>query len=242
MAWLSSRFVTSLHVPSTRSVVILRFIRSQVRSTQPVQRASVYIENRYRDRKSSRLQRQYYILMKRSAAQSHHPPSPAHYTYSRSAPSTADMTRAAPLTALARAPLEPPDVGAGAAPEPEPEPPVLAAPPVLDAPLAPDAALAADDTGRSKPWMPFAAVPTGPGGAVALAQTPFASGPLGVGCPGSVAVAEPASETTASQEPLPVAGALIELCACERGDGAGAGGAYPTMPAKQWGEGCSCAQ
>ena len=77
-------------------------------------------------------------------------------------------------------------------------------------PLDDPAAAEADATGRSKPWMPPAVVPTGPGAAEADAFTPC-SGRLGVGWPGSVVLAAMAAAATASQEPGPVAGALIEL-------------------------------
>ena len=107
------------------------------------------------------------------------------------------------------APLVPLFVGAGA--------PLVPAP--LVAPEAPELAgelaaepevLAPEAAGRSKPWMPPAVVPTGPGAAEADAFTPC-SGRLGVGWPGSVVLAAMAAAATASQEPGPVAGALIEL-------------------------------
>lgn len=79
--------------------------------------------------------------------------------------------------------------------------------------------LAALPPGRSTPMMP-ADVAMGPGAAVTLAFTPC-SGALAVGWPGfNVPLSASACSQTASQEVLPVSGALIELC----GTSVGAGG------------------
>ena len=80
---------------------------------------------------------------------------------------------------------------------------------VLEA--APDDVVAAEPfdaaPGMPKPTTPLGSVPTGPGGAVAEAPTPEST-PT-VGWPGVLALA--ATATTASQEPGPESGALMEL-------------------------------